>query len=744
MLHCLLIITGWLVIATHCWSATPSITSPTAPAPRLKIGLALSGGAARGLAHIGILKALEELRVPIDQIAGTSMGSIIGGLYASGMNIEQLTAAVQTIEWAKVLQFERDRNQLSYRDKQLQPRYFNFEFGLNQNGVTAPSGFINGQDLLVLLKRLTQHIVIDDFAKLPIPFIAVATDLEDASEPYLLTTGDLALALRASMAVPFAFAPVTIEGRLLVDGGIVNNIPVDVVKDMGADIVIAVDIATPILDQVNSSSSLLTVVEQSINISLIQNSIRLIKKADIVIEPDLREFASTDFDKSSGMIARGYQAIQAQAALFKLLSLSPSDYAKYQAAKLARRPYLPKSITPAFIRVEGNHRTDTAALEGKLQTLRGHPVSPQQALKYATNQLMSLSEFEQINFRLERDNLGATGLIFEVREKPWGPHYFQLGLEATTSFDDKIEFTLLARHEKLNINKLGAEWINELKIGTGYFIRTEFYQPLDYDRRWFLAPFASVERSFNKVFKMQNSAEYDVQSMQLGIEAGMTFNKVAEWRGGFRYDEVDADLRVGNAYGLPPRQAQQNLLTFKFGYDNLDHAVFATRGLKLDLTGQLYHQAIGSDRSYQKLSLYARAHAHWGSHVILLSDLTVGTAFNSMLPDYEYFAVGGFNLLSGFRQGQQTGRQALVMRAGGLFDLPSTVAKFGVTEYKFLGLIHAGKAWDTTYREIKLSELNYGGTAAIIWDTQFGVIQLGIGYTDNASLRYHLSLGRLF
>lgn len=744
MLHYLLIIIWWLVIAVPGWSAPTSITPPTEPLPRLKIGLALSGGAARGLAHIGILKALEELRVPIDQIAGTSMGSIIGGLYASGMNIEQLTTAVQTIEWAKVLQFKLDRNQLSYRDKQLQPRYFNFEFGLNQNGITAPSGFINGQDLLVLLKRLTQHIVIDDFTKLPIPFIAVATDLEDASEPYLLTKGDLALALRASMAVPFAFAPVSIEGRLLVDGGIVNNIPVDVVKDMGADIVIAVDIATPILDQVDSSSSLLTVVEQSINISLIQNSIRLIKKADIIIEPDLREFAATDFDKSSDMIARGYQAIQAQAALFKLLSLSRPDYAKYQAAKLAKIPPLPKSITPAFIRVEGNHRTDTTALESKLQALQGRPTSPQQALKYATDQLMSLSEFEQINFRLERDNLDATGLVFEVREKPWGPHYFQLGLEATTSFDDKIEFTLLARHEKLNINKLGAEWINELRAGTGYFIRTEFYQPLDYKRRWFLAPFASVERSFNEVFKVQNSAEYDVRSMQLGIEAGMTFNKVAEWRGGFRYDEVDADLRVGNAYGLPPRQAQQNLLTFKFGYDNLDHAVFATHGLKLDLTGQLYHPVIGSDLSYQKFSLYARAHAHWGSHVILLSDLTVDTALNSMLPDYEYFAVGGFNLLSGFRQGQQTGRQALVMRAGGLFDLPSTVAKFGATEYKFLGLIHAGKAWDTTYREIDLSELNYGGTAAIIWDTQFGVIQLGIGYTDNGSFRYHLSLGRVF
>jgi NTE family protein len=740
---------SWLLITAICLGLVIGCLSPGAPAreeitPRPKIGLALSGGGARGMAHIGVLKALEELQVPIDYLAGTSMGSIIGGLYASGMTIEELREAVGNLDWKKLLMYQIDRNQLSYRDKQTQRRYFNFEFGLNESGLTIPSGIISGQDLLLFFKRITKNINIDDFAKLPIPFKAVATNIENPNAPsYLLDKGDLAMALRASMAVPFAFAPVTVDGHLLVDGGIIDNLPVDVVKNMGADIVIGVDIATPLLNQIDSSSSLLTVAKQAMDISLVQNALQARKQANILIEPNLKGLTLTDFDKSAAMIASGYQAVMEKRHLFKTLSVSKPAYAKYRAAKQARIPLTFNTITPAFVKIEGNYRTNIESLQSKLNRLIGQKLRLPKDLEEVADQLMSLKEFEQVNYRLQRDMQGATGLIFEVREKPWGPHYFRLGVNAATSFADKIQFTLLAHHEKLNINRLGAEWVNELEVGTGYLFRTEFYQPLDYDRHFFIAPFATVERSFPEVFKQQHGiASYDIKNWQVGVEVGMNFGNQAELRGGIQQNHTNARLRIGDSATLPTGQIQENLLTFKFGYDNLDDKVFVTQGLKINLDGHFYHKAIGSDLNYQQATFYARQHSPLLPSIILVSDLTWATSFNSTPPEYQNFSVGGVDLLSGYPTNEIAGRQALVMRLGGLID-SSYLPKFGATDTRLLALIHAGNVWDR-FSEIDVTNLRYGGTAAIVWDTQFGTIRLGTGYTDGGSFRYNLSLGSFF
>ncbi|MDY6992972.1 MAG: patatin-like phospholipase family protein, partial [Pseudomonadota bacterium] len=462
--------------------------------PRPKIGLALSGGGARGLAHIGVLKGLEQLQVPIDYIAGTSMGSIIGGLYASGLSIEALRQAVeQEIDWQSVLDYNIERDQLSYREKRSQRRYFDIELGLNQHGLTTPPGFIGGQELFLVLKRLTRSINIDDFSNLPIPFTAVATDL-NSGQPHLLKKGNLAWALRASMAVPSAFSPVKMEGRVLADGGIVNNIPVDVVREMGADVVIAVDIAVP-LSQVDSNSSLITIAQQSLDVALIQNALLALRQADIVIAPDLTGFSRTDFDQGHTLITRGHQAIRDKTALLTQLAVDAPTYARYRQRLQARMPTIQHAVTPQFIEIKGHQRTAEAFLRQKLYPLIGQKVLFK-ALEHTTKQLMSLGEFEQITYDVIENAQGETGLLFEFREKPWGPHYFRLGFNAATQFDDKTELTFLLRHERMNINRLGAEWLNEIEVGSGYLIHSEFYQPLDYHKRYFLAPAIAFERAF--------------------------------------------------------------------------------------------------------------------------------------------------------------------------------------------------------------------------------------------------------
>jgi NTE family protein len=459
---------------------------------RQKIGLALSGGGARGITHIGVLKALEELRVPIDYIAGTSMGSIVGGLYASGLSTEQLDKAVNTIDWENIFNFEINRDQLSYREKQNQRRFFNFEFGFTQKGLAIPSGFIGGEKMFLELKRLTKGIN-TDFSTLPIPFNAVATDLNTA-KPYILEKGDLALALRASMAVPFIFAPVEIDDHVLVDGNILNNLPVDVVKEMGADIIIAINISTP-LEEIRSESSLLDVARQALDVALIQNTRRILQEANIVVTPDLEGFMTTDFTKGSAMIEKGYEAIMKKAMLFKGLAINASDYTAYRNAIMQEKPEPLDTVTPEFVHFTSNERTAKESLQDKLHYLVGRNLVIDD-IEYAIHDLMALNDFEQITYDIVRDKQNKEGLLFNIQEKPWGPHYFRLGLNATTSFDDKAEFSILVRHERLNIGSLGAEWINETKLGTSYEFFTEFYQPLDHRRRFFVAPYAVFGRFF--------------------------------------------------------------------------------------------------------------------------------------------------------------------------------------------------------------------------------------------------------
>lgn len=706
---------------------------------RPKIGLALSGGGARGITHIGVLKALEELQVPIDYIAGTSMGSIIGGLYASGLSTEQLDTAVNTIDWEAVFNFEIDRDQLSYREKQNQRRFFSFEFGFTKKGLTAPSGFIGGEKMFLELKRLTRGIN-TDFSKLPIPFNAVATDLNTA-DPYILKKGDLALALRASMAVPFVFAPVEIEGHVLVDGNILNNLPVDVVKAMGADIVIAINISTP-LEEIHSNSSLLDVARQALDVALIQNTRRTLQEANIVVTPELEGFLLTDFIRGAEMIQKGYEAIMNKSPLFKGISMNTADYTTYRQSIVQKKPKSLETITPAFIRFTGNERTNETALTKELHDMVGRNLVIEDIEQIIYN-LMTLNDFEQITYDVVRDAQNNEGLLFHLQEKSWGPHYFRLGLNATTSFDDKAEFGMLMRHEKLNIGQLGAEWINELKLGTFYEISTEFYQPISYTRRFFIAPYAVFGRNFSEVVQhRQRIAEYDLSYIRLGLDVGANFDHIAELRAGIVKRRLEADLRVGDFETLPTGHFEENLITFSFNYDNLDDRVFATEGTRIVINNELHREALGAETDYYEGEFYLRRHFPLYPQTTLLIEMELASFFDSDPPEYEGFSAGGFRLLAGYPEGDIGGENTVIFQVGALFN-PSFLQQFGPGKKRFLGLLHAGNAWDS-YKDISFTDLLFGGVGGAAWDTKFGTVILGVGYTENGSINYYLSLGNLF
>jgi NTE family protein len=711
---------------------------------RPKIGIALSGGGARGMTHVGVLEALEQLRVPIDYIAGTSMGSVVGGLYASGITIDELHhAAVGGIDWQGILSTKEDLESLSYREKQNRRRFlFNLEIGIVKKSITVPSGWIGGHSLFLALKRFTNNILTEDFAKLPIPFKAVATDLKTA-EPYLLDHGDLALALRASMAVPFVFAPVEIDGHLLVDGGILENLPVNIVKEMGADIVIAVNVSAP-LSNIESGSSFLKVSRQAIDAALIQNTRQALKHADIIITPEIDDYSSTDFSHGEELIRKGREAIENKAILFKNLSITPEEYANYRNQLQARVPPKITQVTPQFVNFNGHSRTSTEILQQTVGNLLQQELSVE-TIELATKRLMSLNDFEHVTYDIINNKQGQPGVEFNVREKPWGPDYFRFGVNAVTSFDGKADVNLLVRHEKLNINRFGAEWVNEIEFGTGLSILTEFYQPIGYSRRYFLAPYAYFERQFVDVFRDQTAiAEYEVKRLQFGLNIGMNFSNLAVLRLGLRSSSEEAEVRVGEP-NLATGNFQENALTFEFGYDDLDDKVFATRGMRLNLVGEIHDKAFKSDSHYQKLEFYTRQHAKISDNITLVSEINLGTFFQSVPPEYESFTVntiGGLGGLGEFTRGNIGGRQAVSINLGGLFN-PIELLRFGKSDMRLLAMLHAGNAWDK-YKEIDLGELRFGGLGALVWDSQFGTVLLGMGYTNDGNLRYSLSLGNFF
>lgn len=293
--------------------------------PRPKIGLVLSGGAARGLAHIGVLKALEEQGIHIDAIAGTSMGAVIGGLYASGYKIDELEKLALNIDWKLALSDAPPREDVPFRRKQddrdfLVKQKLSFR---DDGSLGLPLGVIQGQNLALLLESMFAHRSdTRDFDKLPIPFRAVATDIT-SGEKVVFRKGHLPQVIRASMSIPAVFAPVELDGRLLVDGGMTDNIPLDVAREMGVDIAIVVDIGTPLRSR-KQLNTVVDVLNQSITLMTRRNSeeqLKALHASDVLIQPPLAAYGVTDFGRATDMIDAGYRATRAWTPAWRACAL---------------------------------------------------------------------------------------------------------------------------------------------------------------------------------------------------------------------------------------------------------------------------------------------------------------------------------------------------------------------------------------------------------------------------------------
>lgn len=706
-------------------------------APRT--GLVLSGGAARGLAHIGVLKALEEQGVRIDAIAGTSMGAVIGGLYASGYTVAELEQLARTLDWRQVLSDDPPRPDVPFRRKQddrdfLVKRKLSFR---DDGSLGLPLGVIQGQNLALLLERLLVHVSdTRDFDRLPIPFRAVATDIAN-DQKVIFRSGHLPQAIRASMSIPAVFAPVEIEGRLLVDGGMVDNIPMDVARDMGVDRLIVVDIGTPLMPR----DELLTVVDvlnQSITMMTRRNSeaqLATLRSEDLLIQPPLAAYGSTDFGSTEQLMDAGYRATR---ALEGRLADWRNPTGGNPALTLARSAE-PRAPVITAIRIENDSKVSDAVIRRHIRQPLGEPLDLGD-LQKDMGTLYGLDYFEQVEYRVEHGRSGNT-LVVNAKQKRAGTDYLRLGLNLSDDFHGDSVYNIGASFRKNGINQLGAEWLTRLQLGDRQELFSEFYQPLDAGSRWFVAPNAFLEaQNVEAILDNDPIAEYRLQRYGYGLNLGRQIANNGEIRFGIGQAWGDADVRIGER-DLPDFSFSEGYYELRYSFDTLDNVDFPHEGEDIGLTLRQYTPGLGSDERYRQWQLRLDKALSHGPNTWVL-----GGRYGRTLDDAEVvtssFLLGGARQLSGFRQDAVAGQNISLGRV--VYYRRMTPRAFLPLDFPvYLGAsLERGRAWN----EGNAFDSGYinAGSVFLGYDTPLGPLNIGYGVNDEDEQALYLDLGRSF
>lgn len=746
----------WLLLSSNAVNAqAPAPASPPASVQKPRVALVLSGGGARGLTHVGVLKVLEEMKVPVDMIVGTSMGAIIGGLYAAGMGADDLERELLKVDWGDVFERRAPRQLLSQRRKEedfeLSPV---LEIGFRDGEFRLPTGAVSTRSLELLLRRYTLSTrLLATFDGLPTPFRAVATDME-TGKAVVLDHGDLAAAMRASMSVPGVFAPLDLEGQILGDGGLVNNLPVDVARRMGADVIIAVNIGTPLAGR-ETLGSLLGITTQMVNILTEQNvqaSIATLTPADLLIQPSLGKLTSADFEKAPELVKIGLDHARSVAEALRRFSADPAGYAQWQASRgMNAQAYAERMGQIKAVRFEGVPESRVEPLALALDTVPGQRVNVPQ-IEADLQKLSATGDYDRVDYRLERvrDNTDET-LVIGLRENDWGPNYLRLGLDLRTDFDGRGDFNLLIGHNRHWFNDSGAEWRNRLQIGASLAAFSELYQPLGRANDSFVAGYVDASLRRLEVYGADGKAlgTGTRQGLKLGADYGWPIGLLGRY----------GDLRLGVQLGL--HKATPELVSREIDEseviatqkwrdvgvraalisDQLDFANFPSSGYRFqsELAAGRRRLVSGSDdASFNRLEMNGSTVHSWGAHT-----LNIGARFAraTRVPvgAIDEFSLGGFQQLSGYRVGQVAGNYLLFGRLTYYQRLPWNV---GVARALFAGgSLEGGNAW-ASRRDISIHGLRWGTSLFIGADTGMGPLYLSVVSAPKGYTGLYLFLGR--
>ncbi len=716
--------------------------SPTQQQPRPRVALALEGGAAKGIAHIGLLQWFEEHRIPIDYIAGTSMGGLIGGSYATGMTAQELRELLASLDWAELFGGGVPYPEQHYRRKEDRRRYpVRLELGL-RDGVRLASGLDSGHLVGLVLSRIGfAHSRLNSFGDLPIPFRCVATDIE-AGEVVVLADGSLAQVLRATMAFPSIFAPVEHDGRLLVDGGALNNLPTDVAREMGGEIVVASKLVTR--DELKDAS-LFGLAGRAIDVMINETAKRKLPLADIVVRSDLEGLDVLDWQKIDELFERGYAGAAAQADALLPLALDEPAWREHLAARSARKR---EAIAEAgFVEIVGVPEAKSARLQQRLVggALDLDEVEGELTLAIGTGR------FESALYEAAETG-GELGLRVRLQEKSPTPPFVNFSADIRTQSDELV-FNLGTRMTALDITGLGSEWRVDAAVGSTMGLGTELFWPIGHSHV-FVAPRLLAERISSNVFQ-DDALIANVRTTRSGAGAdlGISGGRRGELRVGYQVAHLDAAVRVGDP-SLPSLQGREERFDANLVLDVLDSATIPRRGLRVRLLGR-YYQDVPEVRGAEtnpdtpevpllgdsQFPLVAGAlTAAWptrGEDRMLL-DLRAGTTFGSRPPPLYQFTLGGPFRLGAFDADEFRGRHLLyadLTYVKSLGRLPDFIGG-GI----FLAL---GGEIGSAFDDLEASRFCANGTLGLTMDTAIGPIFFGASVGSGGRHNFYVSIGSL-
>jgi NTE family protein len=732
-------------IASSPPAADPGPASPAAAlaagdaatSGRPRIGLVLGGGGAKGAAHVGVLAALEELRIPVDCVVGTSMGALVGGTFAAGRTAREVDEAVRAISWQETIGRRGQRSLAPMRRKLAGGTYSNgLEFGVRDGGLIAPSGFFSTQNIDLTIQYLVARSRdVADFDQLPIPFRAVATDMQ-RGEMVVLSSGDLAQAMRASMAVPGVFAPVTIDGRILGDGGLTRNVPVDIARATCADVVIAAAVPNPMPDPEQLRSPL-TLVARTLDVLIGANErqqLETLGPRDVKIVIDMGDIGSTSFDRIKDAIPLGRAATLAHRAELVRYALPEEEYRAWRLAR-ARPPR--EAVSLAGVTVRGAQRVNEDFVQRTLGLQAGDVVDSAE-IAQRVNRVFALSDFEAVSYNLSGDPQRPT-LDLDLREKSWGPNIVRFDLGFQIGSDENTAFTVGGDFLRAWINESGGEIHGSARIGRTSGLDLSLYQPLDAAHRWFVEPGLSLQRSLEDVFADGDSvARYRFSEGWGYLDAGRVFGNDTELRAGVRLGGQSVRREIGTP-DLPEISGEgYGGVAVRLTHDTRDRDVLWQEGALLRASYFRGVEGLGAVDDYDRLEAMAVTALPVGDSVAYLR-VAGGSSFGNPLPVYDSFTLGGPVSMPGFNIGELRGSNYWSAQGSYLRQVADFSYVFGQALYAGLNLTVANVS-----DRIGLTPDGslYSSSIFLAGRTPLGPVSLSFAVTSESDWQLVFGLGR--
>jgi NTE family protein len=705
---------------------------------RPRIGLVLAGGGAKGGAHVGALKVLEELHVPVDCIAGTSIGALVGAGYATGQPAAEIEKFVTNIDWASVIGGVGRRTLEPIEQKRLSLEAGSkLQVGLIDGKVVTPSGLADSSSIDDLLRGyVARSRTVADFDELPIPYRAVATDML-SGDMVVLEEGDIATAMRASMAIPGAFSPVVLDPWILSDGGMVRNIPIDVARDLCADVVIVVNLVEPppTREKLVQAQQLLS---RSMDVMFEVNEkaqLATLTDRDILINVPMGDITTADFERLPETIPLGEAATRKVTDRLAALAVPTEQYAAWRKGITTSQAV---EATVADVRVEGLEYVNPEYLDTLTSVKAGDTVEIGDISSDARH-MAALDELDSVAYRLDGEPEAST-LVWLPKEISLGKSVLRptLGLFADGGGDFK--FLMGVQHVHYWINPLGAQWRNQLQIGDESYLSTSFYQPLDVAQRTFVEPGLFAERIVEDVYNDgERIATYEFVDLGGRLDLGWNASRYAQLRLGYLFDQRRTRVDTG-LEALPQVDADDAGLVFSARYDSRDTATFATKGLAAAVRYEYINDSLGSDRDWERLEAGIRRSISVGKYVTWLS-LAGGTDLDSDLPVDRYFSLGGSRVLPGYQHDELRVSDYWIAESSFLRRLKVLSPIKNQAIYAGLGLQFAGLYDRIDVEGTDDQEELFGGYLFLAGPTALGTFTLGVGFAEGEA-NVWLSIGK--